>query len=331
VSSTFDVGLVTPTTAYTTATNFSYVTLSAGQHALYMTPKDGPLGQSFSGSEFGDLPASLAAMTRGTGGVNGQSLAPTSAGSASYPLPIPTLPAGSTVIGIQPYATGAITATGGGAFLNFQVTGTGVTGSFTLNGSPSILPSIGTNLSAIPSIVFTNQGESTLDTRTGYSFANAISDYGVVVVYTTTGTPIPPTQLQTLVATSFGYSVAPNAYVTGIQLNLGSGIVTGSSTVSLTAQLTLGGTPVGTTKTLTALSGWQTPYSLGSSADVWGTTLRGSNINGSSGLGVNITGTLPSGNQINLNGMSLVVTYSTPATVAHITIGNTRPPTVGFN
>jgi hypothetical protein len=180
-------------------------------------------------------------------------------------------------------------------------------------------------------VQFANSGTSTLETQTPYSYANSISDYGVVVIYTTTGTPIPDTQLQTLAATNFGYAIPSNAIITGIQAGLAAGTTAGSGTASLVAQLTVGGTPVGSTKTISSLSGWTTPYTLGSSTDTWGTALRGASVNGASGLGINFNGTLPSGDQINLNDLVITLTYSVPATVAHITIGNTRPPTVGFN
>jgi hypothetical protein len=335
VASAYDSGFATPTTAYTTATNLSYITLSGGQHALYMAPQDGPMGIASNGPhQVGPvlfLASSVAAQVRGTGGVNGYPIGPPSAGATSLALPIPTLPAGSTVVGIHPYATGLVTATGGGAALSFTASWTGGSGSFTLNGSPSVLGSIGTNLSLIPSVIFANQGTSTLETQTPYNYANAISDYGVVVVYTTTGTPIPDTQLQTLVATNLSLSMVPNAIITGVQVAFSAGSTLGSGTNSLTAQLTIGGTPVGNTKTISSLSTWSTPYTLGGSTDAWGNTLSGAQVSGASGLGVNINGTLPIGDQINLNSLVITVYYLVPPVVVHISVGNTRNLTVGFN
>ena len=242
---------------------------------------------------------------------------------------MPTLPPGSTVIGIYPYAIGTVY----GNTTSFTASWTGGSTEWTLDGTPQVYSSIGTDLSILSSLQFSNTGGPSTEETTapGYNYGDAIGDYGAVVVYTTTGTPIPDTQLQTLSATQLGYAVPTNAFITGIQVGLAAGTTAGSGTASLTAQLTVAGSPVGSPKTISSLSGWTTPYTLGSSTDRWGTALRGANVNGASGLGVNFTGTLPSGDQINLNDLVVTLTYAVPATVAHITIGNTRPPTVGFN
>jgi hypothetical protein len=335
VASAFDSGFITPTTTYTTATNFPYVSLSPGQHALYITGQDGPMGQANNGPHHIGavtfLASSIAATMRGTGGVNGYPIGPPTAGSASLPFATPTLPAGSTVVAIRPYATGLVTATGGGASLAVTATWSGGSANVALTGSPTILGSIGTSLSLVSTLQFQNSGESTLETQTGYNYSNSVSDYGVVIIYTTTGTPIPDTQLQTLVATNLSLSMVPNAIITGVQVAFNAGSTAGSGTDPLTAQLTLNGTPIGNTKTVSSLSAWSTPYALGGSTDPWGNVLSGAQVSGSSGLGVNINGTLSSGDQINLNSLTITIYYLVPPVVVHISVGNTRSLTVGFN
>lgn len=340
VASTYDAGMLVPTTTYTTAANFPYLSPSAGQYVLYISGQDGPPGSAGNGPHvIGPPPippvvflaSSIFSQVHGTGGVNGYPIGEPAAGSTSLPFAKPTLPSGSTVVGIYPYATGSVTSSGGAASLSFGVSWSGGAGSPVLNGNHNVLSSIGTDLNLIPTVVFSNAGESSQETDTPYTYSNSIVDYGVAVLYTTTGTPVPATQLQTLVATSLGLSIPTNDVVHGVRVAFDAGTSAGSGTASLVAQLTLAGTPVGITKTIASLTGWSSPYTLGGNGDSWGNVLRGSNVNGASGLGVNISGTLPSGDQINLNSLVVTVYYSNPAVVAHITIGNTRPPTVGFN
>ena len=333
VALTYDAGTITPTTTYTSASNISYVTLSAGQYSLNINPQDGPPGISNNGPHvIGDvtfLASAVFAQTRGTSGVNGYPIGPPSAGSTSFPCPVPTLPPGSTVVGIYPYAIGTVY----GNTTSFTASWTGGSTSWTLNGTPQVHSSIGTNLSILSSLQFSNTGGPSTEETTapGYNYGDAIGDYGAVVVYTTTGTPIPSDQLQTLVATNLGLSITPNALIAGVQVAFNAGSTAGSGTNSLTAQLTLNGSPVGSTKTLSALSTWSTPYTLGGMTDPWGNTFSGSQVSGSTGLGVNINGTLPIGDQINLNSLVITVYYLVPPVVVHIGVGNTRSLTVGFN
>ena len=125
----------------------------------------------------------------------------------------------------------------------------------------------------------------------------------LAVYYTLPTAPVQ--QVQQLAATDSNFSVDSGA-VSGVQVNFAAGMQTGIG-ASLSVQLTLGGNPIGTPKFL-ALAAWPTNYTLGSGADLWGLgSLTGTQINGSNGLGVNISATLPDGSQVNLNDLSITV------------------------
>ena len=76
-----------------------------------------------------------------------------------------------------------------------------------------------------------------------------ITFHGAVVNYTTGETPISSTQLQTLAATNLGLSIPTDAPVSGIKVNLQTGMFYGPS-AALLVQLTLNGVPMGNQKAL---------------------------------------------------------------------------------
>ena len=220
---------------------------------------------------------------------------------------MPALPPGAVITRIYPI----ITANGSGTTVsgNFLVltSGVGIVETWSWN-----LPL--TISGQYPNTDFHSMGSSASDITGGYIdllleapaadhiYAN-VTNVQLAVYYTLPTAPVQ--QVQQLAATDSNFSVDSGA-VSGVQVNFAAGMQTGIG-ASLSVQLTLGGNPIGTPKFL-ALAAWPTNYTLGSGADLWGLgSLTGTQINGSNGLGVNISATLPDGSQVNLNDLSITV------------------------
>ena len=311
VGSTFDIGLATPTTAYAFATNASY-NPPPDNYAVLAFPSGTPEGPAqTSGNCFGSgaAPWAFVAGDAYGAGVNGCPLGMTPAGWVSNPISIPSLPPGAVVTSIVPVAMG----TQFGRFGSATFTVTSPAGSYTfvaLDGTLHQAPSIGTTLSDLNSTTFAVSVSNTLDQAPGVSedFGCNVSFFGVAINYTVPGTPISQTQLQVLAATNLGLAIPSASPVTGIKVNLQTGMQYGA-TANLVVQLTLNGVPVGSPKGL-FVGPWATEYPLGGNGDTWGLEVDGSEVNGSSGLGVKVSGDLPQGAQINLNDLNGEVFYT---------------------
>ena len=309
VAETFDLGIATPTTEFAYASNVDYPTPD-GQYTVLAFPPTGVGGLS-KGTCFGSLFAgwSFAADSPSGGGVNGCPLGMTPAGWASAPVAIPTLPVGAVVQSMIPVVVGTTSGTVGSA--TFSVTSPAGTYTFPLNGTVEQGPNIGNNLTLLGSTTFATVVSNTLEAppETAEAFGCSISFYGVAINYTLSGVPISPTQLQTLAATNSGLAIPSGSPVTGVQVNIQTGMAYGAS-ASLLVQLTLDGEPVGVAKGL-LVNQWSANYTLGGNGDTWGVSgLTGSAVNGSDGLGVNVYGSLPANSQINLNSLSGEVFYT---------------------
>jgi hypothetical protein len=145
-----------------------------------------------------------------------------------------------------------------------------------------------------------------------------VQSFGYEVVYTLPGSQVitVPGQIQDLTSKQFNFALPPPSSVLGVQVQFASGLAAGSGSVTLTIQLTVNGTPVGTPKTQ-LLNAWDTGYTFGGSTDLWGlTSLTDADVNdvvtsppAPSGLGVIVSATLPDQSQINLNSMEATLWY----------------------
>ena len=311
VSATFDIGEATPTTAFAYAQNVAGYTPPGGQSVIFAFPAGAqPASGVSSGTCFGSALAPWA-FVAGNGygvGVNGCPFM-TPAGWVSTAVGSPTLPAGAVIQSIIPVSVG--TKYGGGG-INFSVNYPTGTYEFSMLGSLEEGPDLGTDLAVLDGTTFESSIGNTAESSPGsaVTFGFNVSFYGVAINYTVSGAPIPSTQLQTLAASDFGFAVESGA-LSGVQVNLDAGMMTGSA-ANLAVQLTLGGAPVGTQKFISAGS-WATGYTLGGGSDLWGLpSLTGAQVNGPGGIGVNVSGTLPDGSQINLNSLSITITAPAP-------------------
>jgi hypothetical protein len=313
VASTQDIGLALPSTTYATAAYAPYIipTLSGGAVAYTSPIGPDPAPVSRSGHTIGLSPYSMYASLRFAYGFNGDPFGQVHAILTTTTCEIPTLPLGAVVTGIYPVATG--TAIGGTSFfVSWTSESIAHTYGFFLNGTNEVGPSMGTDLSILSTTTFTHTAYVTsVGGLPGNPWGDSIQDFGIAVAYTySSGTPVPVNQIRTLSATNFNLALAANSSVTGVKVNMVSGLIGGSGT-TLTAQLTLNGTPIGNVKSFT-IGDWATPYSLGSDWDLWGVPnnyLTALNVNGATGLGVNIGGELPSSTltQLDLNSLTLQV------------------------
>ena len=136
-----------------------------------------------------------------------------------------------------------------------------------------------------------------------------ISSVALAVYYTVPGGGPPSNQTQVLELSGGGLALPPLTVITGVEVNFETGLAFGSAVVE-TAQLTVGGTPVGTPKPLTP-GAWPSPASLGGNGDLWGQeSMLGAQANE---LGVNFGANLNAGSQLNLNDVSITVFYETKA------------------
>lgn len=317
VGSTADGGNAMPLAGYASASVNNPISLSPGQYAAIVL-SSGALGQSslFGGPNAGGLmwgrSATVLDSIYAAVCNNGASLGPgsdiTSLSGGGFSMPV--LPSGAAVDAIYACVTGqssndnAILIT-----MNFQNQNFGspqqlTSGNF--SGTAHLIASIGTTATDISTSQFTISTQCTINSA---AYATGGFKAFLVVVYSFPGggTPPAPGATQTLAATDCGFSV-PSVPLNGFAVNLNAGVLPGGSG-SLNAQLTLNGAPIGSIKSF-ALSSWPTSVSLGGSSDLWGTTgLTGADINGSTGLGVNIWGTVSTGGQIDLNNLSLAAYY----------------------
>lgn len=321
VATGIDAGVATPSTSFTSAQTYAgAVTPPAGQYVAYAQPTaaqssvftSGYYGSGSFSPYYYDAYGFGAVM--GGSGVNGGPFAPTLTASNSV-TSTPALPAGAVIQAIYAIAKGTRTDPGNQANYYVKVS----------NGSNTVTlldylqfnntwasTSLGTNLAAALAYTFTfsiqSTGENVLPGSNPFG-VNCVT--GFAIVYSlSSGSPLPPSasQLQTLTATNLGLAVSGN--IQGVEVNLDAGL-RGAGTGILTAQLTLAGVPVGTPKTLAA-GAWSTPQTLGGASDLWGlSSLTAAQVNGSNGLGVNISGVL-NAPEIDLNGLQLAVTETGP-------------------
>lgn len=321
-----DAGLATPNTTFAFAQNMDgAVTLTGGQSVLFATaetPWTG--GGTFTANQLGN-PCAYTVLGQIASGHGGDSVGEPTITSTSPNVTVPTLPVGATIVGIYPVAL-APSHQISGALISLKAffTGGGSPEGFSLTGSWENLGSIGTSLSVLSGAHFTLSCLASLSGIGDY-WAN-VQAIGFAIVYTG-GTQPPLNQLQTLQGTNSGFAIPGASLATGVQVTLNTGITTGTSS-TLQVQLTLNGSPVGTPKPITVGS-WASSYTLGSSSDVWGTGgLTSTQINGTTGLGVNVSGNLSTDTYINLNTLSITVYTTRIIPVVWVNVGNTRKPTV---
>jgi hypothetical protein len=313
VSSVADAGFVSDNTAFTYAANQPYVTPGAGQYVVYCPAVDGSGALEESGLYFG-TPWSFYGSQRACSGNGGKGLSPPTFSTTSSTVAVPTLPAGATVVGIYPYATGAKGGSiGSAAVVTFTANynnGSPHSYGFSLNGTYENAGNIGTNLAYLNTLTFTTFAEATLIGDGGW-YAG-VGSYGAAVVYTISGgTPPSSTALQQLNATAWGnFNTA--ASVQGIELRFNAGDISTLSppqAANITVQLTLDGAPVGTVQNIT-LSNWAQNFILGNPNYIWGlSSLTGAQLTGG-GMGFIINGNLPTNSQINMNAMTAQIFYT---------------------
>jgi hypothetical protein len=309
VGSTYDTGIITPTTTFASAQNVDFGA-PTGQITAWAYPEGTPAGPGFSsGSCFGSdfAPFSFIAGDGYGAGANGCPLGAPAAGWESNAVASPNLPEDAEIQSIVPCSIGTTYGSGGSASLTLVYTGG--TYHFFTTGTLQKAPNFGTDLSVLDGMMFAISVGSSLeaDPDDPYSFGCNITFFAVAVNYTT-ATSVSPTQLQTLAATNCGLAIPSGDAVSGVQVNIQTGMAYGSA-ANLIVQLTLDGEPVGTPKGI-LIGPWATSYVLGGDTDLWGLSgLVGSQVNGSDGLGVNVYGSLPSNAQINLNSLNGEVFY----------------------
>lgn len=236
VSSTPDIGSVTPTTQYASSAAYNYITPSAGQNVLYVRPVDiEPAPQHKNGNFFGTL-WSLVTGLRSLYGIEGSNFSIIGFTLTSGKVPLPTLPFGATVVGIYPCAIGTFRGNPS-TFISFSADWSDLTTSpptpssyqFALSGLPEHSPtSIGTNLALIPTLSFSNFSEANAGASV---YWDVIQDFCVGVVYTLpSGAPIPPLRLQTLAATKFNFAIPAHTVATGVKASFS----TGTNPISIT-------------------------------------------------------------------------------------------------
>lgn len=303
VSATYDAGFAMPQTAYASASNWQPIAPPDGQYSLLLLPTQFSAPAFTSGYPgFGALKYAYTVTPNSGTGVNGGN---GRINSGSDGFQIPTLPAGAVVTAIYAVVQGTQSASSGGSDQGMALNWSGGSDiGMGLNGEVQT-EYLGTDLSVIPSVSFTTEEWNTalyFETPANYWFN--VANYGILIFYTAPSAPSSQ-QLQTLVATDFGFAL-PSGSVGGVEVNFNAGMTTGAP-ANLTVQLTLGGIPVGTPKFL-SIGSWATSYALGSSSDLWGlASLTGAQINGPNGIGVNISGTLLDGSAINLNSLNITI------------------------
>ncbi|MDR5729165.1 MAG: hypothetical protein RB191_17245, partial [Terriglobia bacterium] len=216
---------------------------------------------------------------------------------------VPDLPVGAVIQGVYPVIISQGNQTNAEHEMQWGVgsltgsifpLGSGVYGPSQIGPTSSMGSTSGTITGALIQV-------SELQSASGDDFPDfdQITFVGLAVYYTTTETC--PTGLQALYATDLGLDIPLTATITGISVSLNAG---DSGTSSLTAQLTLNGAPVGTSKPVT-LGAWPQAQTLG--PDLWGAAITPVAANGSAGLGVQFVGA----GTIDVNAVTFTVTYTT--------------------
>lgn len=219
----------------------------------------------------------------------------------------PTLPVGAVITRMYPtmLAGGDLAGVGQGVFFSGT---SGASSSTTeipsgaVSGQFSPPDSIGNTSAAISAASIALSYDDSLE-QDGPNNVN-VSLVALAVYYTAPSAP-PANQTQTLELTGTGLSLPSGAVITGVEVNFASGLAFGTA-VDETVQLTVSGTPVGTTKAINP-GAWPSPYSLGGNGDLWGqSSMSGAQAND---MGLNFIANLNSGSQLNLNDVSVTVFY----------------------
>jgi hypothetical protein len=323
-----DAGALTPNTTFAFAQNVDQAfTPPPGQSVAFAMVDE----WTGSGVATGDqlfCPCAYGCFQQICGGTGGDSFTPHLSSQSAH-IAIPTLPPGAVITGIYGIAFANKNSING-SFIGLQAvySGVGSPSDFLMNSTWESTGNLGTSLSIISAAYFVLTIFASLACIGSYG-GNVVSA-GFAITYTASSTP-PPTQLQTLQGTDCGFSIPGTEVITGVEVNFQSGIASGTS-CTLEFQLTLNGTPIGSIKSL-SVSSWTTSSSLGGSTDLWGTGgLTPSQVNGSTGIGINVFGTLADATQVNLNELSITIfgniTVYSHIPVTWISVGNTRTPSV---
>ena len=222
---------------------------------------------------------------------------------------VPTLPVGAVITRIFPVVVMTNVDTASGIYVTLSA-GVGVSEVWNVgavNGQNSA-PSPAYSLGSADSDITGAYVNLNLTARTGPWPGGANISSVLLAIYYTVGSGAPPAnQAQTLELTGTGLAIPSGAVVTGIQMNFASGLAFGGASDE-TVQLTVSGSPVGSSKSINP-GAWPSPYLLGGSGDLWGQgSMSGAQANN---LGANFSSGLNSGSQLNLNDVSLTVYYET--------------------
>lgn len=327
LASTSDAGTATPTTAFAFAQNIDGAyTPGPGQYVTYAMI-EGPWsgGGVFTANQL-NLPCCYQAHGQEASGYGGASVGEPTISTISPSAPVPTMPPGANIVGIYAVALASKDTSGGGLVDLTAYMSDGTNYPFVMTGSwERSGPLSSTNLSVLTSSYFQLSVYSSNYESGAYWGSVTAVGFAIVYDFPGGGTPVPANQLQTLEGTNCGFSTPPNTVAAGIEVTLNTGIAYGT-TCTLDVQLTLAGTPVGTPKTIT-VGPWSSSYVLGGPADIWGLVgLRGNQISGSNGLGVNVSGTLADNTQVNLNSLQATAFVNIARPRVWVRIGTTRIP-----
>jgi len=295
-------------------------TAAGGEYVAYTLPTSA-LGAETGATTFAGAKCGIAAASWIAGGTCGSAndgtpdtpfLAGVDCGWSGFT--VPTLPAGAVITRIYPVAVMTDLETASGFFFILSA-GVGVTevwSEYVTSDGQYSAPSPADSLGSADSDITGAYLNLNFTARTGpWPGGVNISSVALAVYYTLSGSTPGPTSLQILEATDLGLAIPVSSTVSGVEVDFEAGLAYGPWS-NLVAQLTLNGVPVGSPKAIGAGS-WPTGVSFGGSSDLWGlTSLTGAQVNGSMGLGVNISGTLANGAQVNLNDLSVTLSYSTP-------------------
>jgi len=265
---------------------------------------------------FGGTPVAAAAASWIAGGAIGASggnpfLSEVNCGWSNFALP--SLPPGAVITRIYPVIQVANVIGNPSAAMIFsagvgasQVWGNQYVGGNGAYTAPSAGQSLGNSTADITGAYVNLNLESSSATR--YEVNADMTSVALAVYYTLPSGAPSGNQSQTLALTGTNLTLPALTVVTGVEVNLESGLVFGSAGV-VTAQLTVNGTPVGSTKAFNPDAWPSAVPPLGGDGDLWGQGgMSGAQANQ---LGVNFVGVLNPGSQLNLNGVSVTVFYET--------------------
>jgi hypothetical protein len=322
----FDAGVTVDSgTATPALPNYASVTVpfppfspDDGEYVAYSLPGTA-LAPETAFALFGGTPVAAAAASWIAGGAIGASggnpfLAGVNCGWSNFALP--TLPAGAVITRIYPVIQAANVVTNPGARMILSA-GVGVLQvwtdiTITANGqytAPAYEDSLGTSTADITGAYVNLNLESSVPI---WYEVNADLTSVVLAVYYTLpsgGTPS-ANQAQTLELSGTDLTFPADTVITGVEVDLASGLAFGSASV-VTAQLTVDGAPVGISKVFNPDAWPSVVPPLGGDGDLWGQGgMDGTQANE---LGVNFSGSLNPGSQLNLNDVSITVFYETAA------------------